>query len=177
MITTVTPRRSRALGICYLLYFATAILSAVPALQPFGPLLDVASTLLYVVVVVLFYRLFASTERALAIAALISGLLGCGLTFLAYVHRVPADAPLGAFGPFCMAIGVLVVRSRVVREVIGVLLVIAGVGWLAYLVPAINAGPLAAPIKIFGFLSELSLAIWLVAAGVPAHGSAIAEKR
>jgi hypothetical protein len=42
---------------------------------------------------------------------------------------------------------------------------IAGFGWLAFLLPAVPSY-LSTAIQIFGFLSELSLCLWLLVMGV-----------
>jgi hypothetical protein len=62
-------------------------------------------------------------------------------------------------------IGWLILRSTFLPRILGALLVMAGVGWLAYLSPAI-AKALASWIKGLGILAEGSLMIWLVVKGV-----------
>jgi hypothetical protein len=69
------------------------------------------------------------------------------------------------FGLFDIAIGYLVFRSTFLPRALGVLMAIAGVGWLAFLSP-----PFANSIQVFievpGFLAELALMLWLLARGV-----------
>ena len=74
-------------------------------------------------------------------------------------------SPLLFFGPFCLLIGYLIFRSSFFPRILGVAMAIAGVGWLAFLLPAVP-NDLSIAIQIFGFLSELSLCLWLLVMGV-----------
>jgi Domain of unknown function (DUF4386) len=62
-------------------------------------------------------------------------------------------------------IGYLIFRSSFFPRILGVAMAIAGVGWLAFLLPAVP-NDLSIAIQIFGFLSELSLCLWLLVMGV-----------
>lgn len=72
------------------------------------------------------------------------------------------------FGLHCLFIGGLILRSKFLPKAIGVLMVIAGLGWLTFLWP-----PLAqklAPFNLLpGGLGELSFAGWLLIVGVNAR--------
>ena len=69
------------------------------------------------------------------------------------------------FGFYCLLIGYLVFRSTFLPRVIGVLMVLAGLGWLTFCVPAL-AHSLDPYIRIPGVVGEASLTLWLLAAGV-----------
>jgi hypothetical protein len=69
------------------------------------------------------------------------------------------------FGAFDIAIGYLIVKSTFLPRVLGVLMSIAGAGWLAFLVPPL-ALDFMTPIAILGFVAELALMLWLVVRGV-----------
>src|SRR5579863_10345585 len=162
------PRRSRLLGICYLLYFVLAISSALftlPGVAAIGLALSLTSTVLYAIVAVLFYLAFKPVDKAIAATAAVLGVAGCVITIFNDFGFAPASAPLLAFGPFCIVIGILILRSTIVPWAFGVLMVAAGICWLAFLVPPV-ASALAAPIKIVGFVSELALMVWLLVAGI-----------
>jgi hypothetical protein len=74
-------------------------------------------------------------------------------------------SPLVFFGPFCVLLGVLILRSRFLPRWLGWPLIVAGLGWLAYLNPKVAQH---ASIVIFpvGFLAEFVLMLWLLVRGV-----------
>jgi hypothetical protein len=69
------------------------------------------------------------------------------------------------FALFDLAIGYMIFRSTFLPRILGVLMAIAGIGWLAFLSP-----PFANHVLIFlevpGFLAEFSLMLWLLVRGV-----------
>jgi len=66
-------------------------------------------------------------------------------------------------------IGCLIYRSAILPRFLGVIMVLAGFAWLAYLSPPVEHY-LSAPIKVVGFVAELLLMLWLLVIGVPAPG-------
>jgi len=74
-------------------------------------------------------------------------------------------SPLLFFGPFCLLIGYLILSSSFLPRVLGVLMALAGLGWLAFLSPAVPRY-LSLAIEVLGFLAELSLCLWLLVMGV-----------
>jgi hypothetical protein len=80
------------------------------------------------------------------------------------------------FGPFCVFLGVLIVRSEFFPRWLGWLLIVAGVGWVAFLVPGVA---LHAKVVIFplGFVAELLLMLWLLIKGLDEARWAAAELR
>jgi hypothetical protein len=80
--------------------------------------------------------------------------------------RVQAnDIALALFGLHCLGVGYLIFRSIFMPRIIGVLMLVAGVGWLTFLLPAV-AQSLAPFNMIPGALGEVSLALWLLIKGV-----------
>lgn len=69
------------------------------------------------------------------------------------------------FGAFDIVIGALIFRSTFLPRALGVLMVLAGLGWLTFLSPPL-ASHLSTPIEILGFLAEAALMLWLVVFGV-----------
>jgi hypothetical protein len=168
--TQQAQRRShaRATGVVYLSYFATTILGLFLTSRklPAGVVLNGLATLLYATVTILLYRLFRPTQPLLALAATICGLAGCVTDGLHQLHfGFPGVSPLVFFGPFCVLLGVLILRSRFLPHWLGWPLIVAGLGWLAYLNPEVAQH---ASIVIFpvGFLAEFGLMLWLLLRGV-----------
>ena len=75
------------------------------------------------------------------------------------------DIGLVFFGLHCLGVGYLILRSTFLPRIIGGLMVVAGVGWLTFLLP-----PLAQSLAPFnmlpGAIGELSLTLWLLIKGV-----------
>jgi Domain of unknown function (DUF4386) len=69
------------------------------------------------------------------------------------------------FGFYDLLIGYLIFRSAFLPRVLGVLMVIAGVGWLTFLSPPL-ANSLSPTNLVLGFLAELLLMLWLLVMGV-----------
>jgi hypothetical protein len=72
------------------------------------------------------------------------------------------------FGLFQLALGYLISRSSFLPRVLGVLIAVAGVGWLTYLAPPL-ASALRTPTEVAGFIAEAVLMLWLLVFGVNAQ--------
>ena len=98
------------------------------------------------------------------LAALFS-LAGCANEVLKLLHVAPYKInSLVFFGPYCLLIGYLIFRSTFLPRILGVLMALAGLGWLIFLSPL--ASYLSTYLKILGFLAEASLMLWLLIRGV-----------
>jgi hypothetical protein len=169
-VTEAPPSSNvRAIGVLYLLYFLVAILGEllVPRqLVVVGETVDIVAFAIYISVTLLFYGLFKPVDRNLSLLAAIMSLLGSMIGILGVFHLGPSRiSPLWFFGPYCILIGWLVVRSTFLPRILGALLVLAGVAWLAYLSPVVAKG-LSPWIKGLGILAEASLMLWLVVKGI-----------
>jgi len=69
------------------------------------------------------------------------------------------------FGFYCLLIGYLIYKSTFLPRILGVLMMIAGLGWLTFLWPPL-ANSLSPYILLPGILGEGSLTLWLLIAGV-----------
>ena len=69
------------------------------------------------------------------------------------------------FGVFQLFLGWLIVRSTFLPRAIGVLIAVAGVGWLTFLSPVLP-GWLVTGDEVLGFAAEAALMLWLLALGV-----------
>ena len=69
------------------------------------------------------------------------------------------------FGVYCLLIGYLIFRSAFLPRILGVLMALAGLGWLTFLSPPL-ANHLSPYNLVLGFLAELALMLWLLVRGV-----------
>jgi hypothetical protein len=76
-----------------------------------------------------------------------------------------ANICLVLFGFYDLLIGYLIVKSTFLPRFLGVLMALAGWGWLTFLYPPL-ANSLSPYILVLGFLAELSLMLWLLVKGV-----------
>jgi hypothetical protein len=161
--------RARVTGLVYLLYFLTAMFSTTlhgPKLAVYGDALNVISIACYITVTLLFYAMFKPVNKGLSLLAALFGLAGCAVQALSNFHLIPSYvSPLVFFGPFCILIGYLIIRSTFLPRALGALMVLAGVGWLLYLVPPV-ASHLSVYIEVLGILAEGLLMLWLLVMGV-----------
>jgi hypothetical protein len=119
----------------------------------------------YIVVTLLFYYMFRPVNRSLSLLAAFFSLVGCANDLLGLFYLAPYKiSSLAFFGPYCLLIGYLIFRSTFLPRILGVLMALAGVGWLIFLSPL--ADLLSTYLKILGFLAEASLMLWLIVKGV-----------
>jgi hypothetical protein len=108
-------------------------------------------------------------SRAVSSWGALFGLGGCAITALGVFHRAPFHvSPLLFFGPYCLTIGYLILGSTFLPRTLGVLMMLAGLGWLAFLSPLL-ANHLSVYIKVLGILAEGALMLWLLVLGVNAR--------
>lgn len=160
---------ARITGFIYLCYFLTAILAEFLAghkLVAFGNATNLAASGCYVALTLLFYGLFNPVNRILSLIAALFSLTGCVVMTLEQFHVAPlSPSPLLFFGPYCLLIGYLILKSTFLPHFLGALMALAGFGWLAFLSPAVNHS-LARSIEGIGIFAEASLMLWLLALGV-----------
>jgi Domain of unknown function (DUF4386) len=72
------------------------------------------------------------------------------------------------FGFYCLLIGYLIFRSTFLPRVIGVLMALAGLGYLTFLYPPLE-NALSLYLQVPGLLGEGSLTLWLLVVGVNAQ--------
>jgi hypothetical protein len=159
---------ARVTGAVYLLYFLTAIFAETVVGQG-RHIAYVGVNLLayafYIAVTLLFYYMFKPVNRSLSLLAAFFSLAGCANELLSLFHVNPYKInSLVFFGPYCLLIGYLIFRSTFLPRILGVLMMLAGVGWLMFLSPL--ASHLTTSLKVLGFVAELSLCLWLLVKGV-----------
>ena len=169
-IREALPRsKPRITGVVYLLYFLTAIVAQLLVgrkLIAYGNATNLIATGCYVVLTLLFYGLFKPVNRSLSLLAALFSLAGCVVMTLGLFH--PASIPISPllfFGPYCLLIGYLIFRSAFLPRVLGVLMALAGLGWLAFLSLTLPHY-LSLSIEGLGIFAEASLMLWLIVMGV-----------
>lgn len=137
-----------------------------PKLAVYGDALNVISIACYITVTLFFYAMFKPVNKSLSLLAALFSLAGCAVQALSNFHLIPSYvSPLVFFGPFCILIGYLVIRSTFLPRALGALMALAGVGWLVYLAPPV-ASRLSVYIEVLGILAEGLLMLWLLVMGV-----------
>jgi hypothetical protein len=163
---------ARMTGAVYLLYFLAAILAEFLTgrkLVAYGNATNLMATAFYVVLTLLFYGMFKPVNRILSLIAALFSLVGCFLMTLGQFHVAPLSmSPLPFFGTYCLLIGYLIFRSSFLPRVLGVLMILAGFGWIAFLFPTV-AHNLSLYIEVLGVVAEASLMLWLLVMGVNAQ--------
>jgi fucose 4-O-acetylase-like acetyltransferase len=165
----VSPQlRARIAGVFYLLNFLTGSLAAVLVgrLAGYGHAALLIATACYVVVTLLLYYLFEPVSRRLSLLAAFFSLVGCAIGVLSLFHLAPFNLNnLVFFGFYCLVIGYLIFRSTFMPRILGVLMAVAGLGWLTFLSPSL-ANNLTPYNVASGLVGEGSLTLWLLAVGV-----------
>jgi hypothetical protein len=163
------PRaRARITGGVYLAYFLTAIFAEVVIGRgrhaPYVAVSLVADAF-YIALALLLYFMFRPVNRSLSLLAALLSLAGCANEVLRLFHLAPYKInSLVFFGPYCLLIGYLVFRSTFLPRILGILMALAGVGWLIFLSPL--GAHLSTYLKVLGFLAEAALMLWLLVMGV-----------
>jgi len=153
----------------------------------FGLAADLIMLVAYVVVTQLFYELFKPTDQSLSLLAAYFSLIGLAVLSANLLNHIAAlTDPSHAlfflkmhsrgynisgvfFGIYCVVIGILIYRSRLMPRFIGVLMAIGGVAYLVssfmiFLWPAVAAR--LPDFTILGGIAELVLSLWLMIRGV-----------
>jgi riboflavin transporter FmnP len=161
--------RARMIGIVYLLYFLAAILAQLLTSRNhvgYGNGANFIATGLYCLVTLLFYYLFKPVSRMLSLVAAFFSLAGCIVMTLELFRPTSLSTnPLLFFGPYCLLIGYLIFKSTFLPRILGVLMALAGAGWLVFLIPNLPSY-LSLSLEGLGICAEASLMIWLIVRGV-----------
>jgi hypothetical protein len=168
MAETSLRTSARITGVVYLLYFLTAISAEVfigrGRLVAYDAV-NVIAHAFYIAVTLLFYYMFKPVNRTLSLIAAFFSLMGCANDLLGLFHRAPYKInSLVFFGPYCVLIGYLILRSTFLPRILGLLMVLAGLGWLILLSPFANR--LTTYVEVLGIIAEGSLMLWLLIKGV-----------
>jgi hypothetical protein len=169
LIAQASPRLiARIAGVFYLLTFVTGAgaLAFSGRHSVLGDIADLIATASYVVVILLFYPMFKVVNSRTSLLAALIGLLGCAWGVLSSFHIAPfLFSNLVFFGFYCLLIGYLILRSTFLPRVLGVLMALAGLGWLTFASPGL-AHSLSPFNLVPGILAEGALTLWLLVMGV-----------
>ncbi len=150
----------RAAAASYLITFAAGSYALVYRGRA-GAIAGLIAAASYVAVTLLFYGIFKPVSRNLSLLA--AGVSFTGIAVGAL--RVTADSPLVFFGVYCLLLGYLILESTFLPRFIGVLLLVAALGWLTFLSPALRVS--LYPYNLApGIIGEGVLTLWLLLAGV-----------
>lgn len=174
-VADASPRRTaRIAGVFYLLTILTGAFAAFASgkLLAYADAASLAATACYIVVTLLFYRIFKPVDSSLSLIAAVFSLVGCILGALNIFHLIPPPIrsinPLVLFGCYCVLIGNLILRSSFLPRILGVLMAFGGLGWLTFvsstLTDALTPYNLAP-----GILGEGALTVWLLVFGLNAQ--------
>jgi hypothetical protein len=165
-IAEASPRfKARIAGFFYLLVFLTGGL-ALFVRGRLGFAAGLTAGACYIAVTLLFYGIFKPVNRNLSLLAAFISLVGCAIGPLSLFHLAPSRISLLVFfGFYCLLIGYLIFRSTFLPRILGVLMALAGLGWLTFLSPPL-ANYLSPYIFVPGLLGEGSLTLWLLVMGV-----------
>ena len=166
-IRDTTPRtKARLTGAVYLAYFLLAIAGA--SLDSHGTAaraLNLASIAIYASLTVLFYFMFKPVSRWVSLLAALFSFGGCIFSIMQSLQLTTyLVSPLVFFGIYCLLLGQLVIRSGFLPKILGLLMVVAGVGWLLFIFPFTK--PINSITEIFGVFAEGAFCLWLLIAGV-----------
>jgi len=84
------------------------------------------------------------------------------MLFNAQMHAI--NIGLVFFGFNCLLLGYLILKSKFVPPILGMLLVLAGAGWLTFLFAPLPT-LLAVVVQVLGFIAELAVLVWLLVRG------------
>jgi len=161
----VSPQpTARTAGAFWLVTFVAGSLALFVGRGPLFFAANIVAPLAYLVATLAMYRLLKAVNRVLAFLAALFGVVGCA-TSLLRLAPVLHVRDLVFFGLQCLLIGWLICRSTFLPRILGVLMLVAGLGWLTNLWPRL-ADSLAPYNLLPGILGEGVLIIWLLWKGV-----------
>jgi hypothetical protein len=168
-IAAASPRlKARIAGAFYLLTIVLGVFAFFFAgpLSAIGVAANYIAAASYVVVAVLFYFMFRPVNRGLSLLAAFDSVIGgVAIGTLSDLHLVPHINSFIFFGTYCVLIGYLILKSTFLPRILGVLIALAGFGYLTILWPPLETH-LSSFIALVGLLGEGLLTVWLLLVGV-----------
>lgn len=170
---------ARIAGLLYLLIFIAAPSGAATA-TPTKMIVNLACD---TGVAAIFYYLFKPVNKSLSLLAALFRLIFVAVMavnslsyFGAALPQIAPHSPAAfnagyciamvPFGLHCLLIGSLIFRSAFIPRILGVLMALAGLGYLIFLWPSLGSRLFLPWIAIPGVIGEGSLTLWLLVFGV-----------
>ncbi|MGA2278049.1 MAG: DUF4386 domain-containing protein [Terracidiphilus sp.] len=166
-IAQVAPDfKARIAGVFYVFNIVTSLFAFYGSHPQLAFVSGLIATATYIVVTILFYQLFKPVNRKLSLVAAFFSLAGCADGFFTSVHLLSLPVNILVFyGFYCVLIGYLILRSIFLPRFLGVLMMLAGFGYLTLLYPPL--GNYLIPYNyIPGGVGEGLLTLWLLVKGV-----------
>lgn len=166
-----SPRfKARIAGVFWL---ATAVTGSL-ALVFSGVLstaVNLVATVCYVIATLLVYSLLKPVNKNLSLLAAVSSIIGCTIGTLDTFFPIgAATLPMLFFGGHVFLVGYLILKSIFLPRFVGVLMVLAGLGWMTRVLASLLSLPFAGGVSSYllglGVLGEMTLTVWLLAKGV-----------
>jgi Domain of unknown function (DUF4386) len=162
--------KARIAGILYVINTVTSIYAMFGGKSRLAFVSGLIATASYIGVTAIFYYLFKPVSRSLSLLAALFSLAGCAAGFFSSVHLISLHINiLVFFGFYCALIGYLIFRSTFLPRFLGVLMALAGLGYLTLLYPPLGNYLMNPYIMIAGGAGEWSLTLWLLVKGVDAQ--------
>lgn len=159
--------KARTAGVFYLLCILTGLCGAMLPSGGLSQAANLAGTACYVVVTLILYDLLKPVNKNLSLLAALFSFMGCAVSALNLLHLPsPHVSELVFFGFYCLLLAYLIFKSTFLPHFLGVLLAIAGLGWLTYLSPPLADRLFVPYLMITGLVGEGALTLWLLAFGV-----------
>ncbi len=132
---------------------------------------NLVATVCYVVASLIVYSVLKPVNKSLSLLAAVFSLIGCAIgTIRTFVPFGSPELPTVFFGLHCFFVGYLILKSTFLPRFVGVLMVLAGLGWLTRGIASVLSislpGGLPSYLMGLGVLGELTLTAWLLVKGV-----------
>ena len=152
----------RIAGLSWLVYVA---LSGAGAVLKNGPVSAIGSAL-YLLPMILVYRLFAPADQNVALLLLPIEGFACGLQAAGQLRddNDMQKLALVVFALGFVVLGYLVARSGLLPAAVGYVMVAGAFAWVLAMVPGVPL-PIARVLQASGFASEGLFVVWMVIAG------------
>jgi len=136
-----------------------------------GTAVNLVATVCYVIATLLVYSLLKPVNKNLSMLAAVSSIVGCTIgTLNTFLPLGVATLPTLFFGGHVFLVGYLILKSIFLPRFVGVLMVLAGLGWMTRGLTSLVSLPIASGVSSYlmglGVLGEMTLTVWLLAKGV-----------
>ena len=152
----------RIAGLSWLAYFALAGAGSVLK----SPSLNAAGSALYMLPMILVYRLFSPADQTVALLLLPIEGFACGMQAAGQIRddRDLQKLALFVFALGFIVLGYLVSRSDLLPAIVGYVMVAGAIAWCAAMIPGLPL-PVAIVLQVAGFASEGLFVVWMLVAG------------